>query len=64
MRHMEHGKLAKILDRKGLKIVHNVKTQWISMTALAKHVLVEYNSLIVKMDDDLIGNATANLEQL
>jgi hypothetical protein len=63
-RHMEHGKLAKILERKGLKIVHNVKTQWISMIALAKHVLVEYNSLVVKMDDDFIGNAIANLEQL
>jgi hypothetical protein len=61
---MEHGKLAKILERKGLKIVHTAKTQWISMIALAKHGLVEYNSLVVKMDDDLIGNATINLEQL
>jgi hypothetical protein len=26
--------------------------------------LVKYNRLVVKMDDDLIGNATANLEQL
>ncbi len=34
------------------------------MIALAKHVLVEYNSLVVKMDDDLIGNAIVNLEQL
>ncbi len=63
-RHMEHGKLAKILERKGLKIVHNVKTQWILMIALAKHVLFEYNSLVVKIDDDFIGNAIANLEQL
>ncbi len=34
------------------------------MIALAKHVLVEYNGLVVKMDDDLFGNATTNLEQL
>jgi hypothetical protein len=34
------------------------------MIALAKHVLVEYNSLVVKMDDDLFGNAITNLEQL
>jgi len=36
---MEFTKLAKFLETKGGKILHNVKTQWISMLALAKRLL-------------------------
>jgi hypothetical protein len=35
-----------------------MKIKWILMLALAKHVLQEYNTLVVKMADDSFGNAT------
>jgi hypothetical protein len=33
----------------------------VGLHALAKHVLIEYKNLMVKMHDDLVGNAIANL---
>jgi len=30
-RHLEYGTLAKLLETKGLKLLHNVKIRWISM---------------------------------
>jgi hypothetical protein len=30
-KHLEHGILAKLLETKGLKLLHNVKSRWISM---------------------------------
>jgi hypothetical protein len=48
---MEHGKLAKILEAIGFKIMTNVQTEWISMLAPTKHVLVEYKSLVVKVGE-------------
>jgi hypothetical protein len=53
-------KLVKVLWTKGLKILYNVKTQWISMLAPIKLVLVEYKNFVVKMCDDITGNAFAN----
>ncbi len=54
---MEFTKLIKVLETKGGNIFHNMKTRWILMLALAKHVLQEYNTLVVKMADDSFGNA-------
>ncbi len=45
-RHLEHTKLAKIMETKGLKILYNVKTWWVSMLTPSKHVLFEYKSLV------------------
>lgn len=56
---MEFTKLAKFLETKGGKILHNVKTQWISMLALAKRLLQEYKTLVVKMANDSLGNVIA-----
>lgn len=61
---LEHGKLVKILQTKGLKILCNVKTWWIGMLAPSKCVLAKYNSLIVKMVDDMVGNICIYQEQL
>jgi hypothetical protein len=55
---LEHVKLAKVLQTKGLKILCNVRTQWISMLAPNKHVLTQYKSLVVKMGDDMARNAS------
>ncbi len=48
-RHLEFTKLTKIMEIKGNKILHNVKTRWISMLSLAKRMMVEYKTLLVKM---------------
>jgi hypothetical protein len=52
-RYLEHGTFVKLLETKGLKLLHNVKTNWISMLSLVKHILAEYKILMVKMHDDL-----------
>ncbi len=57
-KHMEFTKLVENLETRGRKIFRNMKIKWILMLALAKHVLQEYNTLVVKMADDSFGNAT------
>jgi hypothetical protein len=52
-RYLEHGTFVKLLETKGLKLLCNVKTKWISMLSLMKQVLAEYKILMVKMHDDL-----------
>jgi len=56
---MEHGKLVKIMQIKGVTILHNNKTHWISMFAFSKCVLFEFKALIVKMANDMTTNAIA-----
>ena len=48
-KHLEFVKLAELMQSKGLKILKNVKTRWISMLSLAVRVMSEYRPLIVKM---------------
>jgi hypothetical protein len=48
--------LAKTLETKGLKLLCNNKTYWISMLNPLKHVLREYKSLVVKMHMDAPKN--------
>jgi hypothetical protein len=43
---------AKTLETKGLKLLFNTKTHWISMLSPLKHVLREYKSFLVKMHMD------------
>jgi len=43
---------AETLETKGLKLLRNVKTHWISMLSLLKHVLAKCKSLVVKMHSD------------
>jgi len=38
-----------MMETKGNKILFNVKIQWISMLSLAKKMMVEYRTLLVKM---------------
>jgi hypothetical protein len=63
---MEHGILAKLVETKGLKLIHNVKTRWISMLFLSKWILVQYKTLVVKMHDDLhiVVTTNTNLQYL
>jgi hypothetical protein len=48
--------LAKTLETKGLKLLQNIKTCWISMLNPLKCVLGEYKSLVVKMQIDALEN--------
>jgi hypothetical protein len=65
-RNLERSKLAEIMETKGLKILCNIKTKWISMVAPSKVVLEEFKILLVKMAKDAIANefATINYELL
>jgi hypothetical protein len=70
-RKLEHAKLLKILQTKGLKILCTVKTCWINMFTHNKDVLTKYKNLVVKMlvvkmHDDMVENAFAknNYERL
>ncbi len=55
-RHLEFTKLAKIMETKGNKILHNVKIQWISMLNPAKRMMAKYRTLLVKMGMDYNTN--------
>jgi len=48
-RHLELIKVVKIMEIKGNRPLNNVKTRWISMLALAKRVMGEYHTSVVKM---------------
>jgi hypothetical protein len=51
---------------KGLKVLHNTKTKWISMVALSKVVLEEVKTILVKMAQDVTtyDSVIANYEEL
>lgn len=51
-RHLEFVKLAELMQSKGLKILKNIQTRWISMLSPAVRVLNKYRVLIVKMSID------------
>jgi hypothetical protein len=48
--------MVEFLQTKGLKVLCNIKTQWIFMVAPTKCVLAWYKSLVVMMGDDLVEN--------
>jgi hypothetical protein len=51
-RHLEFVKLAEVLQTKGLKILKQVKTRWLSMMSPAIRVMNKYRTLVVKMMED------------
>jgi hypothetical protein len=51
-RHIEFTKLAEVMETKGLKILRDVKTRWLSMVSPLKRVMSEYRTLIQKMQED------------
>jgi hypothetical protein len=66
MQHLEFIKLAKIMETKGLKILWNVKIQWINMLEPLKWVMVKYETLIMRMSKDNVSvvQARFNLDLL
>jgi uncharacterized circularly permuted ATP-grasp superfamily protein len=59
-RQLEHIKLAKFMETKRLKILHNVKTWWVFMPTPSKYVLCVYKSIVVKMNDDALLSSLLN----
>jgi hypothetical protein len=51
-RHLEFTKLAELMITKGVKILKNIKTYWISMLFLVRCVMVRYKTLLMKMTLD------------
>jgi hypothetical protein len=62
-KHLEFAKWVEIMEIKGNKILRNIKTKWISMFNLVKHVLFEYCTLLMKMalDAPTISFTKSNL---
>jgi hypothetical protein len=65
-RHLEFIKLAEVLQTKGLKILKQVKTRWLSMLSPAIRVMNEYRTLVVKMmeDQDEVDTAKTSFHHL
>jgi hypothetical protein len=49
------------MQKKGNKVLLNVKTKWISMLSLAKRVMAKYKTLLVKMALDSLTYQQAKL---
>jgi hypothetical protein len=54
------------METKGLKLLKNVKTRWISMFSPTKWVMGEYKTLLMKMALNMDANfqATTNIKHL
>jgi hypothetical protein len=48
--------LAEIIESRGLKILKNIQTRWISMLAPSKKLVFEYKFVVMKMSKDLPTN--------
>jgi hypothetical protein len=64
--HLEFTKLVEVMERQRNKILHNVKTRWISMLNLAKKVLAKYKTFLMKkaMDNPTNHQVKLNYEHL
>jgi len=51
-KHNEFQELAQLMETKGLKMLKNVKTRWVSLISPLWRVLSEYRSLMAKMHAD------------
>jgi hypothetical protein len=64
--HLEFVKLVEVMETKGLKILRQVKTRWLSMMSPPIRVMNEYRTLVVKMleDQDQVDFARTSFEHL
>ncbi len=51
-RYLERTKLAKVIESRGLKILRNIQTQWISLLAPSKRLVSGYKYIVMKMSED------------
>ena len=60
-RYIEFRNLAEITETKGLKLLRNVETRWVSLIDPMRWILSEYRTLVLKMYEDLAENEKAEV---
>lgn len=60
-RHLKFQKLAELMESKGLKLLNQLKTQWISLLEPLRRLLTEYRVVIAKMLADVHDNESAEV---
>lgn len=60
-RYIEFRNLAEITETKGLKLLRNVETRWVSLIDPMRRILSEYRTLVLKMYEDLAENEKAEV---
>lgn len=60
-RFVEFKQLAELTNTKGLKMLRNVQTRWVSLIEPLRRLLSEYRTLIYKMTADLHENVKAEV---
>jgi hypothetical protein len=55
-----------LFETKGLKLLHNVKSRWISMLFFIKQIFTKYKTMVVNMNDDLhiVATTKTNFQYL
>ena len=53
--------MAEITETKGLKLLRNVETRWVSLIDPMRRILSEYRTLVLKMYEDLAENEKAEV---
>ena len=61
-RFAEFRQLAELTETKGLRMLRNVETRWVSLIEPLRRLLSEYRSLIYKMTADLEENDKAEVK--
>ena len=51
--HLEFVKLVDVMETKGLKLLTNMKTRWVSLIEPLRHIIQEYRVLLAKMKADI-----------
>lgn len=59
-RHLEFIKMLKVRQTKGLNIIRNVKTSWLSMLSLLKGVMPAFRTLVHKMHGETLDTSTTH----
>ena len=60
-RYSEFRQLAELTQTKGLKMLRNVQTRWVTLIEPLRRLLSEYRTLIYKMTTDLNDNVKAEV---
>ena len=50
--HLQFVKLVELVETKGLKLLKNVKTRWISLIEPLRRIIQEYRVLLTNMKED------------
>lgn len=60
-RHHEFVKLAEVMETKGVRLLKNVKTRWVSMIEPLRRLLAQYRLVMAKMIEDIDDNKDAKV---